>query len=174
MRVEAKRLRRLAILFTPLLALAGCSAFEPDPVQCPPITILPDAAHLERYIGGGSDLIDVAFEANLESVTPVCTRNDKDFIIDLSVAISSRRGPAMQGDTADFAYFVAITSADQQLLARQEFPVSIPVPEQGRRVRLTELVQPTIPLTKTESQFSYRVFLGFVLTREEIQRNRGG
>ncbi len=167
------RSRRWALLALAGLVLTGCSAFEPPPVQCPPISILPDAARLVRY-QGGVDLIDVAYEANIESITPVCSRSKDHLVIDMSVAISARRGPAMQGDSADFAYFVAVTAADQRLLKRQEFPVSIPLAAQGRRVRLTELVQPSLPLTETQSQFGYRLFVGFVLTRQELQQNRGG
>lgn len=165
--------RRWALLGLAGISVAGCSAFEPPPLQCPPIAILPDASRLVRY-AGGTDLTDVIFEANIESVTPACQRSGETLEADLTVVISARRGPAMQGDAANFSYFVAVTAADQRLLARQEFPVSIPLSAQGRRVRLTELVQPQMPLTETQSQFGYRIFIGFVLTRQELQENRGG
>lgn len=165
--------RRASLLALGGLALTGCTAFEPPPLECPPIAILPDAARLVRY-SGGVDLTDVVFEANIERITPACQRNDNTLEVDLTVVMSARRGPAMQGDAANFSYFVAVTAADQRLLARQEFPVSIPLSAQGRRVRLTELVQPQMPLTETQSQFGYRLFVGFVLTRQELQQNRGG
>ncbi len=165
--------RRWILLGLAGLSLSGCSAFEPPPLECPPIAILPDASRLVRYVGG-TDLTDVAFEANIESVLPACQRSGEKLEVDLSLAITARRGPAMQGEAANFSYFVAVTAADQRLLARQEFPVSIPLSAQGRRVRLTEFVQPQLPLTETQSQFGYRLFIGFVLTRQEIQQNRGG
>ncbi len=167
------RSRRWALLGLSSVLFAGCSLFEPPPAQCPPVSILPDASRLVRYFGG-SDLIDVQYEANIESVTPACERSGNTLAVDLTVVMSARRGPAMQDENASFAYFVAVTAADQRLLARQEFPVSIPLSAQGRRVRLIELVQPSLPLTETQSQFGYRLFIGFVLTRQELQQNRGG
>ncbi len=156
-----------------LLGLGGCSAFGPEDVPCPPVSILPDAARLVRY-SGGSDLTDVLYEVNINQVTPLCQRSSTELLIDLSVVLTARRGPAMPEGNADFSYFVAVTAADQQLLARQVFPVSIPLDAPGRRVRLTELVQPKIPLTEEQSQFSYRLFIGLVLTQDELRQNRGG
>lgn len=154
-----------------LLVLSACSAFEPDTVACPPLSIVPDAARLVRY-ADGEDLTDVRFEANLDQVTPVCQQTKSDLLVDLTVVLTARRGPAMpQGDAA-FSYFVAVTSADRELLARQEFPVQIPLGPEGRRVRLTELVQPRLPLTEKQSPYSYRLFIGFVLTRQELEQNR--
>ncbi len=173
MALSSLRTRRWSLLAIAGLTLTGCSALDPPPLECPPIAILPDAARLVRY-AGGTDLTDVIFEANIESVSPACQRNDNTLEVDLTVVMSARRGPAMQGEAANFSYFVAVTAADQRLLARQEFPVSIPLSAQGRRVRLTELVQPQMPLTETQSQFGYRLFIGFVLTRQELQQNRGG
>ncbi|MEO1192616.1 MAG: hypothetical protein AAFY02_12715 [Pseudomonadota bacterium] len=165
--------RRAAALGLLGFGLTGCSLFEPGPVQCPNISIVPDAARLVRYSPGGSDLTDVRFEANIEQITPVCTRSSTTLDIDMTMVITARRGPAMPEGTADFSYFVAVTTADRRLLARQDFPVSLPLGPQGRRARLTELVQPQIPLTETESQFSFQVFVGLVVTREELQQNRG-
>ncbi|GAB5468539.1 MAG: hypothetical protein Kilf2KO_15690 [Rhodospirillales bacterium] len=163
--------RRQAVLSLLAVGVSGCSLFESGDVRCPPITILPDAARLIRY-SGGTDLTDVRYEANIDQVSPLCERTDKGLKIDLTVVLSARRGPALPEGNADFSYFVAVTSADRRLLARQEFPVSIPLGPQGRRVRLTELVQPLLPLTETQSQFGYQLFIGLVLTRGELQRNR--
>lgn len=156
------------------LALGGCSAFDSDEqVACPPIAILPDAAQLVRY-AGGTDLTDILFEIDIQQASPVCERTETEMVIDMAIVLTARRGPALPEGRAEFSYFVAVTSAAGQLLARQDFPVAIPLAAQGRRVRLTELVQPRIPLTEQQSQFSYRLFIGLALTPEELRRNRGG
>jgi len=171
LRVRTAGLRLASVLL--FFLLAGCSAFAPDSLPCPAVAVLPDAAKLVRY-AGGTDLIDVEYEATIESVTPVCRRSGDDFKIELRVAIAARRGPAMQDDRAAFAYFVAVTSADRQVLAREEFPVVIPLSAEGRRIRLAEQVEPKLPIRKGLSQSSYRIYVGMVLTRQQIRQNRGG
>jgi len=170
LRIATAGLRLAPVL---LFLLAGCSTLAPDSLPCPAVAILPDAAKLVRYTDG-TDLIDVEYEATIESVTPVCTHSGDDFETELTVAIVARRGPAMQGDRADFAYFVAVTSADRQVLAREEFPVSIPLSAGGRRIRLVERVVPKLPIRKSRSRSSYRIYIGMVLTRQQIRQNRGG
>ncbi len=167
------RLSRRHFAALTLLGLGGCGAFGPDDVACPPVSILPDAARLVRY-ADGNDLTDVLYEVTINRVTPVCQRSSKELLIDLALVLTARRGPALPEGNAEFSYFVAVTAADQQLLARQVFPVSMPLDSPGRRVQLTELVQPKIPLTEDQSQFSYRVFIGLVLTPDELRQNRGG
>jgi len=168
---SSRQCRRALLALLAVAALGGCQIFQKDPIVCPPITIIPDAAQLVRY-GAGRDLTDVLFEANLEQISPVCQPKGDTLIVELSVALTARRGPAMPQGNATFSYFVAVTSADRELLARQEFPVDIPLGPEGRRVRLTELVEPTLPLKPDQSQFSYRIFVGLVLTREELEENR--
>lgn len=157
---------------TALALLAGCGATQEAQRPCPSAVAVDDASRLTKFRGEGRDLTDVVFEAGIENLTYGCEYDDDAVDMVVTVSFVAGEGPANVTDSADFTYFIAVANSERQILARQDFPVSIPFEGNLTRVRLTETLEPRIPLKPGENGQTYRVFVGFALTEAELQYNR--
>lgn len=157
-----------------LALLSGCGALTREaPGPCPPIVAVDDASSMTRFTPGGTDLTDVLFEVGVDDVRYGCEYDGKQAInLDATVVLIGSRGPANTTGTADFSYFIAVATTDRQILARQDFPVSIPFRGNLTRVRLTDSVQMRIPLQEGQTGANYRIFIGLDITEEELSYNR--
>ena len=164
---------KTALAASALLLLAACGSTQEAARPCPVAVMVQDAGKLVKFRGEGRDLTDVVYEAAIEDLKYGC-EYDGDEAIEMVVTVSfvAGQGPANITDSADFTYFLAVATADRQILAREDFPVSIPFEGNLTRVRLTETLEPRIPLLPGESGASFRVFVGLALTEAELQYNR--
>lgn len=174
-------LGRAAALTVAALAVASCSLFEKEvALQCPRLAVLADAASLTRFAeGAGRDIIDMAFEAEIESVGGTCEYDIDDDTqegtLDAQIAVTFRvsRGQANRDRKATFGYFVRLTDLERNILAGDTFRGVFEFPgNQSRIVWTDEPVTLTIPLKAKQTGRDFEVFVGLELTREEVDYNR--
>jgi hypothetical protein len=173
--------RRLLSLSLPCLALAlllaGCgpkpNTFAP---YCPVPKRLTDAAQISLYRPGGSgqEITDMILQGTIVDVSGVCQDgDDKDTVqADASVTFRFQRGPAMQGNTIEVPYAVAVAMGDnirQQAFYR--FRVTFPSNIDTVTV-VSEPVHMVFPVTKTTNASSYTIWAFFRLTPEQLEYNR--
>jgi len=162
---------KAAAAATALALLAGCGTTEVAQ-PCPAAVAVDDASRLTKFRGEGRDLTDVVYEVGIEDLRYGCEYDDGAIEMVVTVSFLAAQGPANITDSADFAYFLAVATSERQILAREDFPVSVPFEGNLTRVRLTESLEPRIPLLPGESGPSFRIFVGLVLTEAELQYNR--
>lgn len=166
----------LTVLATLALAavLAGCTMFEPaaPPPPCPRVARVDDAGRLTRFAGTGRDLTDVAFEAEISAMQGSCAFEDDEIDVELDVQFIASRGPADTNRRADFRYFVAVARTDHTVLAREEFDSYIEFPGNQVRAGIVEELVQRIPIPEGGSGAPYVIYVGFVLTPEELAFNR--
>ncbi len=161
------------------LALAGCGS-TPEPAECPPVSVLSEAASLTRFAPGpGRDLVDVDFRAELTDLRSGCIYAKEGggaskLVVAVGPAIAATRGPANEDRKADFQYFVSVVAADADILNKQLFPVSVTFPGNSTRV---DIVQDDPPVSidlpiPTEGEGYYEILLGLQLSEDELQYNR--
>jgi hypothetical protein len=165
------------LTLAPALVLAACSSwFESDEKAppCPRAAIVEGADQVRRYAGEGRTRDDVAFEARILGVTGECEVDDeaREVTIDMALRIAAGRGKALKGKQAPLSYFVAIVDPDGKVLAREEFATEIPLGGGNLRAVILEELQPVIPLPEGRRAASYTVFVGLVVTEEELDFNR--
>lgn len=174
----ARRLLRVALL-APALMLGGCETINSivakpgPPPPCPPVAKVDDAATLTRFAGTGRDLTDIQFEAEIGRVATGCDYDSDKVDMVVQVEFIASRGPADQERKAPFTYFVAVARTDHTILGRESFQSVIEFPgNQTRAVTREPDVELEIPLREGEAGRNYRVYIGFVLTEEELAFNR--
>jgi hypothetical protein len=157
------------------LLLAACAGQEETSQYfCPEAVRVQDAAQLVRFSGSGRDLTDVLFEARLQEVALACSYDDDENTIDgaLRIALFAARGPADSERQASFRYFVAIATESRRVIAREEFQVTIPFEGNRTQINAIEELAPRIPLQPGESGGEYTLFVGLVLSTDELEYNR--
>lgn len=163
------------------------------PPPCPTIRILADAATVTKFREGpGNDLTDIVFEGEITDYNGQCTYDvDSDtgagtLELELAIRIGAVEGPANSEGRATFDYFVTVidvTAIDSQqtvlnkrrfeILNKRRFHTGIEFP--GNRTRLVYEDQPVVViifLTAGAIGSDFLIYVGFQLSREELQFNR--
>ncbi|MEX1205064.1 MAG: hypothetical protein WEB85_07435, partial [Dongiaceae bacterium] len=69
-------------------------------------------------------------------------------------------------------YFVAIADAGQTILVRESFDATIEFPGNKTQAGVVEELEQHIPLGADEPGAGYVIYVGFVLTPDEVAYNR--
>ncbi|MEQ8355047.1 MAG: hypothetical protein RH942_05875 [Kiloniellaceae bacterium] len=170
-RFDALRPSRLLLGFLVVPFLAACAA-QPETRSCPEAVVLTDASRQVKFSGQGRDLTDVLFEASIRTGRLVCEYDENVLDVDLQVQVVAARGPANSDRLANISYFVAVARSDETVLARESFDIAIPFPGNRTRVSGLEEIGQVIQLAGGEDGGDYRIYVGFDLSREELDYNR--
>ena len=160
-----------------LLVLAGCASDDtPARLVCPPATIPAESAQLVAFQGGGRDLTDVRYDLQVTDVALTCAleRDDDERTLEteLGVRFTAEKGPANRGDVATGRYYVAVVGPDGDVLSRRSFELEIELPGNQTRVATAQYLSPTIPLAQGAATDAYTIYVGLVLSPEQLRFNR--
>lgn len=160
---------------------AGCSSNRKEaqlknPAPCPNIVVLQDAARLVEF-AGEERIEDVAWTAEIEDVSLACRYvADKPIDAEVSIRLAFGRGPKATTDEKQYAYWVAVTRTDREVIEKKEFvvPVEFGGDDTVKRVR-HEIEEIVIPRKGEQtSGTNFEVVVGLVLTPQQAVYNRSG
>ncbi|MEK9845732.1 MULTISPECIES: hypothetical protein [unclassified Thalassospira] len=159
-----------------LLAACSSNPFEEQPVPTCPAAYLPkDTAKLVQFAGGGKDLTDVIVEAEFTGYLGDCgyDLDDKTLDVIISPIITAELGPAAQGRSASFKYFVALRDPDGKFVQKSVFDVTMPFADNLNMARYRdEQVTLSVPLDDVWAGPDYEIYLGFQLSADQLDYNR--
>ena len=171
-----RRMAPLALILAVGGALSGCSWFRGTyaDAKCPVVGIPDDLARVSHFQGQGTDFANLAVQARLSDAQGDCVFDKTGMSVTMNVSLVAQTGPAMTGQTADFAYFVAILDPNGTIIAKKVFPAPITFTEGQKRRGSVETIDQRIPLADFHQGGKYRIEIGFQLSEEELSYNRGG
>ncbi len=152
--------------------LAACTVKDTRPPPCPVVVVVKDAGRLTRFEGSGRDLTDVVFETTIRNADVACAYGDNEVEAGLRLLFATTRGPADTSRKVEFRYFVAVADREQNILAREEFDLAAEFPGNRTEILQIDEIDPTIPLREGENGADYVVYIGLVLSRDEVEYNR--
>lgn len=154
--------------------LAGC-ANGPDPEAaegCPRVAVVADAALAEQFRPGpGRDLTDMASRAQIVEISGNCAYDEDGVTVTVAMPIVVERGPALSGAEVEYAYFVAVTDLDWNVIAKRTFPIRLQFDSGSGFVATLEELEQAIPLQTQRQAAEYQILIGFDLDREQLGRN---
>lgn len=163
---------RTGFLIVVGMLLAACAGEQDTRIACPDVDVLRGLGDVTRFNPGpGRDPTDVLMEAWIDRVGGTCLRDDDDLLVDLTVRVVTRRGPANQTETATIPYFVAITDLQQNILSRQTFAAETPYVSRNS-ISFEDTLTLTIPLSPGVETDSFTIYVGLELSEEELRHNR--
>ena len=171
----------LAALFAACCFLPGCSSDNAkaarlrNPAPCPNVIVLNDASRMIEF-DGEEAAQNVAWSAEIVSASLDC-RYYGDVPIEASVdlAMAFGRGPAAkEAAEKDFAYFVAVTRTDREVIAKTSFLVPVKFKKNSRVHLFKDTVDEIVIPRKDDSVAggNFEVVIGLVLTPEQLIFNR--
>jgi len=129
-----------------------------------------------------ADVLQIGDAATKQNAGP-CPRafalydaNDRPIEGDIEITFDLGRGPASNGDTAVYEYFIAITRKNVDVIEKELFPMQVTFPAGQDRVRVVETVDNfVIPrATPTTSGVNFEIIVGFEVTPEQRAFNAEG
>jgi hypothetical protein len=139
---------------------------------CPPVAIVGETAKLVKFRPGpGRDLTDVEYEAEISDFQGKCDYDKRGANIDITIAFTIARGPAMASQQAQFDYFVAIPKYLPSNAGKRVFPVAVKFDTSAQRGVQTDEVHLQIPVQPNDSD-TYEIYLGLQLSPEQLEFNR--
>ena len=172
---------------------------QPKRRVCPGLTVLRDAATITKFRpGGGRGEADIVYQGEITDARISCLHDLRkpkksgnfmtDFLarkippllggimkMEITVIMRATNGPAARPGPAALPYFVSVTDAEKNVLNKVTFEVAVDFPKTRSRQLVTDApVKLEIPLAKGQTGGEFGVFIGYQLTREELQYNRSG
>jgi hypothetical protein len=170
--------------------IGGCSnpfssKSAPPPV-CPTASVLDEANRITVYRpGAGRDISDIVYEARLLGIDGDCkydilqkSKNPAEqtysaVTANLRAKIRVTPGPAMTGFKVPVTYFVAIPAFYPNPEGRSEFTREVETSAARTQVDVTDAnIEIRIPLNAERRGESVAIYMGFVLTEEQLRENR--
>ena len=169
-----------------IIMLAGCDTYmggitnSDVRMECPPVTILSEAASITRYVKGASrSILDVEFTGRVIGIKGKCAyefdSNTGEGTVEINVItkFKMKRGAANKNRQAGFQYFVSVVNDDGYILEKQIFPYSVKYFKNRTWVKDEDYpVELSVPLRGGKTGQDFTVYVGFQLSEEELEFNR--
>ena len=160
--------------------------FGSPSLPCPDTRILDAGKQYVRYDKGpGRDITDIEIEADIIELRFTCGMGNRDrevitpqsaawdVVVDLSVSIRARSGPAIQGGTPqNIPFFVALINRFGQVVEKQSFSAEISFDNNTgpSSQTLEENIVLRIPVRSLEEASSYETIVSFQLTEDQLDQ----
>ena len=171
-RVSRARGAATLLLF---VVLAGCGLFTTAQQQtCPRVTLLEEVARVTQFRPSPvRDLTDMQFEGRIAGVGSRC-KYGQTGLVDVTATIDMvfSRGPAADSEMGSFEYFVVITNPGEEIIAKRVFSLDVAFPAAATRVAAREELTQRFSYIPAANANLYRIYVGFQLTREQLDYER--
>ena len=156
------------------VVLAGCASPTPQDAlyACPQVSIVRDLAEMTQFRPGGRDLTDITSRAALVDYSGSCDYTSDGVTVNMNLFLVAERGPALQGNSGSYQYFVAVARPDESLASKAVFDTTVQFPDGQPRAGSREELAPKIPLPVDVNAKDWKIFVGFQLTPEQLEFNR--
>ena len=160
---------------------AGCASNRKEaklsnPAPCPNIVVLQDAARLVDF-AGEERLENIAWTAEIEDVSLACRYvGAKPIDAEAEISIAFGRGPKATEEKHQYAYWVAVTRTNREVIEKKEFLVPVDFGGDDRVKRSRHKINKIIIPRRAEqtSGENFEVVVGLVVTPQQAIYNRSG
>ena len=141
---------------------------------CPQLKVMTGTGWITQFADDiGRDITDIVTEGELLGFDGGCSDNGKGGLtVNLMVRMNLTLGPAAKDRVARVPYMVALVKG-RDVLAQQRFDIAVEFPANLNRAthRDNEVVL-NVPLQPGESGTDYDIYVGFVLTPDQLEYNK--
>jgi hypothetical protein len=108
---------------------------------CPYVKVLYDAARYEEFRGGRVASDAVGYTGEIQNLSSGCEYRINDPIhVELELLFAFGRGPAAEGSSKDYTYWVAVTDRNAAVIDKEYFTVRAAFPAGQDRVLVTDRI----------------------------------
>lgn len=144
---------------------------------CPYVKVLYDAGRFIEFRDGKESAANVGWTGEIQGVSAGCEYKDAAPIkVQVELLFAMGRGPAAVGQSKGYRYWVAVTSRNQSIIAKEYFDLPVIFSASEDRVFVRDTVANiTIPRASADTSGSnFEVLIGFDVTPQMAAFNRDG
>ena len=171
---DAQRRRQRAQEFEDIQApLPGQTAQGP----CPYVKVLYDAARYVEFKDNREASANVGYTGEIEGISAACAYKGSDPIrVDMMITFSLGRGPQAPSAQKDYVYWVAVTTRNKDVLAKEYFTLPAKFAAGKNTLVISDhIAGVTIPRADDKvSGNNFEVLVGFEVTPQMAEFNRDG
>lgn len=165
--------RRAAAGVCLALGLAACSGAPDIAINCPTILRAIDTERVTRFADGpGRDITDIVLLAEVRHLSGECQVRDDEIRMTFPIAVRGERGPGDKDGVEQIGVFMHVFTRDRTPLARRELPFTLQFPGNRTAIVKSDVVTVEIPKTPTQSANDFVIYIGMMLSQEELAFNR--
>jgi hypothetical protein len=142
---------------------------------CPYVKVLYDAGRYIEFKDNREAVGNVAWTGEVQGLSAGCAyKDDEPIKVQVEMLLALGKGPQATGDSKTYRYWVAVTTRNQTVIAKEYF--DLPVKFDGDRAFLRETISGiVIPrATADTSGANFEVLIGFDVTPQMAAFNRDG
>lgn len=150
---------------------------EANAGPCPLLGVLYDSSRLVEFKGEGERYANVAYTGEMRGVRGLCRYTGANPIeLSLDIDMAFGKGPAAEGSSRTYRYWVAVTRSNMAPIEKQYFDLRVDFPRGEDRMAGSEHIEKiVIPRANdTISGANFEILVGFELTPEQVAFNRAG
>jgi hypothetical protein len=171
---DAQRRRQRAQEFEDIQApLPGQAAQGP----CPYVKVLYDAARYVEFKDNREASSNVGYTGEIEGISAACAYKGSDPIqVNMMITFSLGRGPQAPSAQKDYVYWVAVTTRNKDVLAKEYFTLPAKFAAGKNTLVISDhIAGVTIPRADDKvSGNNFEVLVGFDITPQMAEFNRDG
>jgi hypothetical protein len=139
--------------------------------------VLYDAARYVEFKDNREAFANVGYTGEIEGISANCTYQGADPIkVDMMVTFAFGRGPQATAPGKDYTYWVAVTTRNKDVLAKERFTVHADIPNGQNRVLVAEHIA-GVQIPRADDKVSganFEILVGFEVTPQMAAFNREG
>lgn len=144
---------------------------------CPYVKVLYDASRYTEFKDGREAAANVAWTGEIQSLSAGCAYTDAEPIqVQVEMLMALGKGPMATGNAKTYRYWVAVTTRNQAVIAKEYFDLPVTFESGADRAMLRETISGiVIPRASIEtSGANFEVLIGFDVTPQMAAFNRDG
>lgn len=144
---------------------------------CPRAFALYDAARFIQFTDGEERYASIGYTGEFGDMKSLCRYvGDNPISAGLDLKMDVGRGPAAQGNSFTYRYFVAVTRKNIEVIGKEYFTVTVTFPPGVDRMTVSESIDSIIipRADETTSGENFEIVVGYDLTPQQVQFNRDG
>jgi hypothetical protein len=144
---------------------------------CPYVKVLYDAGRYMEFKDAREAVGNVAWTGEIQSLSAGCSyKDDEPITVQVEMLLSLGKGPQATGNSKTYRYWVAVTTRNQTVLAKEYFDLPVSFDNGQDRAILREKVAGiVIPRANADtSGANFEVLIGFDVTPQMAAFNRDG
>jgi hypothetical protein len=169
-------MRRLVASSLLLFSLAACgtsdstdSANGPLPTSCPQVAVIRDLS-VYQY-PPAADESNLVISARMGNIKGGCSYDEKGNMIEASFQVASIHGANTAGHRARVPFFISVLDASDNVVRKEVYEIPVVFEGNSRETYNSVPINPRVALPSGADASQYRVFLGFQLTKEQVDAN---
>ena len=141
---------------------------------CPGVEVVDELGMVAEFTDPNTQTpANLISKANIAKIQNSCSYSENSVTIDLRMDVNGERGAASTGPASfSYPFFVAVTSANGQILAKEIFAAPLSYAAGEVTQNYSEKLRQIIPVEEYDRGTNYKVLVGFQLTPDQLAYNR--